>query len=80
MNPWVYYWVSTAVLAALLFYPASKMIWVLSVRRLERRQGRPLDDAERRGQLNRARFIAILVTLAFAALFNYSILGMSELG
>ena len=80
IDPWVYYWLSVAVLAALLFLPASRLIWVLSVRRLERKGGRALSDAERRGQLNRARFLAVLFCLAFSALFNYRLLGMSDLG
>ena len=80
MTPWVYYWLSTAVLAILLSFPASKMIWVLSVRRLERKSDRKLTDTERNGQLARARFIAIILTTAFALLFNYNLLGMSERG
>ena len=79
-DPWLYYWLSVAMLTALLFLPASRLIWVLSVRRLERKGGRALGDAERRGQLGRARFLAILLCLAFSALFNYRLLGMSELG
>ena len=77
-DPWVYYWVSVAVLAALLFLPATRLIWVLSVRRLERRGGRALSDAERAGQRNRARLLALLLCLAFAALFNFRLLGMGR--
>lgn len=80
MSPWTYYWLSVVVLAALLFFPASKLVWVLAVRRLERKQGHPLSDAERQGQLNRARFIAIVVCVIFSALFNYQILDMSAHG
>jgi hypothetical protein len=35
---------SVAVLAGLLFLPGSKLVWVISVRRLERRLGQPLSD------------------------------------
>ena len=80
MSPWTYYWLSVVVLAALLFLPASKLVWVLAVRRLERRQGHALSGAERHGQLNRARFIAIVVCVVFSALFNYQILDMSAHG
>lgn len=80
IDPWVYYWISVAVLAALLFLPASRLIWVLSVRRLERRGGRALSDAERAGQRNRARFLAVVLSAAFSALFNYHLLGMARLG
>ncbi len=79
-DPWVYYWLSVAILAALLFLPASRLIWVLSVRRLERKDGRALSDAERAGQLNRARFLAALLSVAFSALFNFQILGMGRFG
>lgn len=80
MSPWTYYWLSVAVLAALLFLPVSKLVWVLSVRRLERRQGQALSDAERLGQLNRARFVALILCVVFSALFNYQILDMSAHG
>lgn len=62
------------VLAGMLFFPASKMIWILSVRRLERRENRQLSDQERDGQKNRARFIAAFVCLVFSALFNLRVL------
>ncbi len=78
MSPWTYYWLSVVVLAALLFWPASKMIWVLSVRRLERKRGQPLTESERAGQRNRAGLIAIVVCTVFSALFNYQILDMAS--
>ncbi len=78
MSPWTYYWLSVAALAALLFWPASRMIWVLSVRRLERKRGQPVTEVERAGQRNRARFIAIIVCTVFSVLFNYQILDMAS--
>ncbi len=78
MSPWTYYWLSVAVLAALLFWPASKMIWVLSVRRLERKRGEAVTEVERLGQRNRACFIAVIVCTVFSALFNYQILDMAS--
>jgi hypothetical protein len=80
MSTWTYYWLSVVALAALLFLPASKRGWVLSVRRLERKLGRPLVDEDRLGQRNRAWFIAIIVCVAFSALFNYQILDMAAHG
>ena len=80
MSPWTFYWLSVVVLAALLFLPVTKLVWALSVRRLERRRGVPLNDQERAGQLNRARFLAALLCVAFSALFNYQILDMSAHG
>ncbi|HXK58034.1 MAG: hypothetical protein KDI74_07465 [Gammaproteobacteria bacterium] len=57
-------------LALMLFFPVSRMIWVLSVRRSERKLGKKLSMEEAGGQLARARFIAILLVSAFSWLFN----------
>jgi hypothetical protein len=80
MSPWTFYWLSVGVLAALLFLPVTKLVWLLSVRRLERKRGVALNDRERAGQLNRARFLAVLLCVVFSALFNYQILDMSAHG
>jgi hypothetical protein len=80
MSPWTYYWLSVALLAVLLFLPAARLVWVLSVRRLERKLGQPLSPQEREGQRNRARFIAAIVCVIFSALFNYRILDMAGHG
>ena len=69
--------VSVAVLAALLFFPVSKLIWVMSVRRLERKLQRVLSDDERQGQLARARFIGIIIAVAFSWLFNLQLAGVA---
>ena len=61
---------STLILAALLFVPVTKMIWALSCRRLHRRLARELSEAELKGQLQRARFIALILVLLFSYLFN----------
>ncbi len=80
MSPWTYYWLSVVVLAGLLFWPVAKLVWVLSVRRLQRKLGQPLTAQELQGQLNRARFIAIILCVVFSALFNYQILDMAAYG
>jgi hypothetical protein len=72
----LYFTFSVALLAALLFFPVSKLIWVLSVRRLQRKLGRELTEQELQGQLGRARFVAIIVTLAFSLLFNINLMGV----
>ena len=61
------------VLAVLLFYPVSKLIWVFSVRRLQKKLNRELNENELAGQMSRARFISIFVSLIFSYLFNLSI-------
>jgi len=64
------FYIAVFVLALMLFFPVSKMIWVLSVRRSERMLGQKLTREETRGQLVRARFIALLLVSAFSWLFN----------
>ena len=64
------------LLAALLFWPMSKLIWVLSVRRLQRKLERELDERELAGQLNRARVISVFVSLMFAFLYNLHSIGL----
>jgi hypothetical protein len=76
MSQQLWFLISVVVLAALLFLPVSKLIWVLSVRRLQRRSGRELSEAEVEGQLKRARVIAAFLTLVFSLLFNANLLGM----
>ncbi len=68
------------LLAALLFWPMSKLIWVLSVRRLQRKLARQLDEGEIAGQLNRARVISMFVSLLFSFAFNLSTIGLPGSG
>ena len=76
MNQTTFFILSWVVLAALLFLPVSRLMWVMSVRRLERRQKRRLEEAERDAQLRRARAIAVFVVLAFSFLFNLHVVGL----
>lgn len=76
MSQQLWFLISVMVLAALLFIPVSKLVWVLSVRRLQRRSGRELSEVELEGQLRRARVIAVFVTLIFSFLFNANMLGL----
>jgi hypothetical protein len=76
----LYFLVSVLVLAALLFFPVSKLIWVFSVRRLQRKLNRELTQTEIAGQMNRARFISIIVSLLFSYLFNISLIGLPTNG
>ena len=71
----VYFLGSVLVLAAVLFFPVSKLIWVLSVRRVQRKEHRELSSEELQGQLNRARVIAVVVSLLFSYLFNLTLGG-----
>ena len=71
---WFVVW--TGVLAAMLFYPVSKLVWVISVRRMEKKLNRKLDDGQINGQLQRARFVSFFLCIIFAALFNYNVFGI----
>jgi len=61
---------SVLILAVLLYIPVSKIVWVLSVRRMERKVDRPLTESEMRNQLIRARVVGTILVLVFAYLFN----------
>ena len=39
----------------MLFFPASKLMWVMSVRRMEKKLGRKLEEDEVKGQLRKAQ-------------------------
>ena len=73
-----YFYFSVLILAMLLFFPVSKMIWVISVRRLQRNTGRQLSAEEIEGQKARSRFIALLLVFPFSWVFNYSLLGLGH--
>ncbi len=75
-----YFLLSVLVLAALLFFPISKLIWVLSVRRMQRKLNRELDATELAGQMTRARFVSIFVSLLFSYLFNLNLIGLPTNG
>ena len=66
--------VSVLALAGLLFVPVSRIVWVLSVRRLQRKLARPLDPGESARQRRRAHVIAFLIVLVFSYLFNVHLL------
>lgn len=76
----LYFVLSVFVLALLLFFPISKLIWVLSVRRLQRKLNKELSEQEIQGQLGRARFLAVFVSLLFSLLFNVNMLGWPTSG
>ncbi len=75
-----YFLLSVLVLAALLFFPVSKLIWVFSVRRMQRKLNRELNPQEIAGQMTRARFISIFISLLFSYLFNLNLIGLPTNG
>lgn len=73
MSPQTYQIVATLVLAALLFFPVRQLIWILSVRRAEGRDGQH-DEIRRTRFKRRATATAILLSFAFSVLFTNSVM------
>ncbi len=69
----LFYLLSVILLAILLYYPVNKLIYILSVRRYEKKTGYSLNKKELRGQLVRSRFISIILIIIFSSLFNLNI-------
>ena len=74
MSSEMYYILYVVLLSALLYFPVNKLILVLSIRRLEKKKGLSLRESERKGQLNRSRFISVILILLFSCLFNIEVL------
>ena len=74
MSQQLYQLVSVLILAALLYFPVNNLIWMVSVRRLQRKSGQELSPQEIAGQRNRSRFISIILVLCFSYLFNAALL------
>ena len=69
-----WYWITTILLAVLLFFPITKFVWVVRVRRFERKEGRTATEAEREKLKKSARFISAAIAVTFAFLYNKAIL------
>ena len=70
MNEDVFFLAGIVLLSIALYFPVNKLVWVLSVRRLERKYKKKLTDVETKLQLNRARFISIILVIIFSYFFN----------
>lgn len=75
MSPVAIFWLWVLLLAALLFLPVSNLIYVVSVRRQQRKLKTELGSRELAAQKQRARFIAVLVCFLFSFFFNVSTIG-----
>ncbi len=76
MSPSVYFAGWVLLLSVLLFFPVSKLIWVLSVRKLQRKMRRELSEQETEAQLRRARILAVFIVVIFSFLFNAHVIGV----
>lgn len=65
-----WYYGTTALLAVLLHFPIHKLIWVLRVRRMERKLERPVTEEEREDAKRRTRILAGVIAITVAFLYN----------
>ncbi len=61
-----YQWLWTLVLFVALFYPVRQLIWAMSVRREERKLGKPTDEERRRALKRRAALTSGLLCFVFS--------------
>jgi hypothetical protein len=64
-----YQWLWTAVLGLALFLPVRQLIWVMSVRREERKTGSTPDEARRSALKRRASVTSGLLCLLFSVVY-----------
>lgn len=72
-----YYLINVILLIVFLFYPVNKLIFVLSIRRLEKKTGKSLNKEEKYGQLKRSRFISLVLLIIFSCLFNINLININ---
>ena len=65
-----YAWLWAVGLMVALFFPVRQLIWVLSVRRVERKQGAPTDAEQRAFLRRRAGLTAALLSFLFSVLYT----------
>ncbi|MBK5937306.1 MAG: hypothetical protein LLP51_07665 [Halorhodospira halophila] len=78
MDPTLQFLFWVVLLVVLLFYPVSQWIWVLSVRRLQRRLDRELSEEELAGQKRRARVLTAIILPVFSFFLNSATLGVLQ--
>ena len=65
-------WLWTIVLGLALFWPVRNLIWVLTVRREQRKASGDVDEARRSTLKRRAGFTAALLCFVFSVIYvNY---------
>lgn len=72
-----YVWLWAVALGVALFFPVRRLIWVISVRRLERRHG-PSDEAQRQSLKKRAGVTAALLCFLFAVFYVGNLFGNGQ--
>ena len=72
-------WLWSVALAVALFFPVRQLIWVLAVRREQRKTGGQVPDEKVRRRLKgRAGFTSALLCLIFAAIYGGITLGVGR--
>ena len=69
----LFYLLSVILLVILLYYPVNKLIYILSVRRYEKKTGHSLNQKELSAHQIGSRFISIILIIIFSSLFNLNI-------
>jgi hypothetical protein len=62
-------WLWTVLLGVVLFFPVRRLIWVMQVRREERRSGGTVDPAHRLSLRRRAGVTAALLCFLFSVVY-----------
>lgn len=71
-----YRWLWSAALAVALYFPVRQLIWVMAVRREQRRRGGQLpDESARQSMKTRAGVTSALLCLVFTALYSMVFFG-----
>lgn len=73
-----YRWLWSVALAVALFFPVRKMIWVLAVRKEQRRAGGMPDEKMRQYLKGRATVTSGLLCLVFAAAYGGVLFGGNQ--
>ncbi len=72
-------WLWSAALAVVLFFPVRQLIWVLAVRRKQRRAGGQVPDENVRRHLKgRAGVTSALLCLVYSAIYGGIMLGVGR--
>lgn len=65
----IWYWVSALVLAACLYRPVKRLVFVGRVRKAERKAGRELTDEERRAMEKKMVPYIVVLVVTFSFIF-----------
>lgn len=71
----IWRWISSIILAALLFIPTKKLIFVQRVRKAERKLKRELTEQERNDLERKTIPITAFIVIIFSFLFNSMLIG-----